>query len=480
MLKHMKRLLLLLLTFVLLFSNYPVISSAEEVEVLPEQLLISEVKVKNDSNGYNEFIELYNNGETEVDLSQFKLHYFNNPSPPLELLPTKILTLPTVILAPTNYFVLARNVSQIEGAVELTVITSLVDSGGILRLIGPDDEAETTKVYDEIIWKDILPPPGGYVVPASTMSLQRAVDEEGMFVSEDPQWIAAESTPFSHVSPPETEHPEEVPSEETPPEETPPVNPPSENNEPQVPPVENIPPPSNLLPIQITELLPNPISPQTDSLDEFVELYNPNTEPIDLNGYTLQTGANYTYRYVIADLTIEPGGYVIFTSGNTNLALANSAGAARLLDQTGAVISEITSYSDAPDGQSWIFMSGSWQWSTTPTPGAQNVVTVPEPKVTKAASITKTTAKKTPVKAKKAVAKTAAKKSTKASTIPERAVYQDPASTNQVTPLHPTILVGVSLLAILYGAYEYRQDMANRLYQLRRYREARREARTKP
>ena len=459
----MKRLLVFLAAVGIAVFPWPAVAlTLEEESELPDTLLFSEVKVKNDADGYNEFIELYNNSGEDLDLSLYSLNYFNNPEPTSVALPTKTLQLPGVTLLSDDFLVLARDSLQITGSVALTSITSLADAGGLLRLIGPGEETDTTQTYDELVWKDSSPPSGGYVTPSNVESLQRAVDENSELVATAPQWLTAEPTPFEHTLPLVIEHPEEGNPGTT--EEV--VSPALTEPEKETPEPES----SALQPIQITELLPNPIAPQTDALDEFVELFNPSDEPIDLDGYTIQTGTKFTYRFVIKDATIEPHNYLVFTSGETNLALSNTSGDARLLDSTGSVVASITSYSDAPEGQAWALINGSWKWTTTPTAGATNNLTAPAPKVAKAATKTAKAKKKT---------KTAAKTTKKTTTPVARATYQDPGSTDQSTPVHPSVLVGVSALALLYGAYEYRHDMANRFYQLRRYRETRRTDRAK-
>jgi hypothetical protein len=45
--------------------------------------------------------------------------------------------------------------------------------------------------------------------------------------------------------------------------------------------------------------------------------------------------------------------------------------------------------------------------------------------------------------------------------------------------VHPLVLAGVGGLAVAYAIYEYRHDLANRLFQLRGYFAARRSHRAK-
>jgi len=222
----------------------------------------------------------------------------------------------------------------------------------------------------------------------------------------------------------------------------------------------------------ITELLPNPASPQTDEADEFVELYNPGIDALDLDGYKVQTGSNYSYSFTIDSQTIPAGGYLVLTSSNTGLTLANSAGQARLLSPNGTTVSQTDPYQDAPEGRAWTLSDGVWQWSSSPTPGSANVITIGSPtKSNKKSSTKKSTkaAKTTKPKSKKA------KKTSKSKATAGTASGDN--SSPPVQPLHMAVLVAVGAAALLYGAYEYRQDVANFFYKFRRNREIRRVAR---
>jgi hypothetical protein len=219
---------------------------------------------------------------------------------------------------------------------------------------------------------------------------------------------------------------------------------------------------------QITELLPNPGSPHTDAADEFVELYNPNAVAFDLSGFMLEAGLTGNKHFTFpAGTTIAPHAFVAYFSETTKLSLSNSGGKVTLLDPLERVISQSDAYGTAKDNQAWARANGAWYWTTQPTPNAQNVISQPAAK-------TKSTSASTASKTKKSSAASAAsaKKSTTASDT------QLASNTVEDTPLHPLTLAVVGGFALLYGAYEYRHDVANKLYQLRRYREARREARS--
>jgi hypothetical protein len=227
----------------------------------------------------------------------------------------------------------------------------------------------------------------------------------------------------------------------------------------------------------INELLPNPASPQSDTTDEFIELYNPNDASFDLTGFSIQVGSAgnaTTHVYAFPTRSILKGKtFMAYASAITKLSLSNNAGQAWLLDGFGNVVGQSAPYSTAKEGQSWALANGSWYWSTTPTPNAVNRMTAPAKKVA---------SKSTP----KAITKPTAKKMSTA-TPKNKKTTPSKASTGRTTdvaavsprPIHNTVLVAVAMLAVLYGAYEYRHDIANAFYRLRTNRTNRRGAREK-
>ncbi|HSW98847.1 MAG TPA: lamin tail domain-containing protein, partial [Candidatus Saccharimonadales bacterium] len=165
---------------------------------------------------------------------------------------------------------------------------------------------------------------------------------------------------------------------------------------------------TGLLPPQITELLPNPAPPQSDSTDEFIELYNPNASALDVGGYSLAVGTTTVHTYVFPAWTVlAPGSYRAFFSADTGLSLSNSGGQARLADAAGVAVSQSDIYGTAKEGQAWILDAGSWQWTDAPTPSAPNVAeAVATPETAVQAAETRVAA--TPKKASAAPAKSSA------------------------------------------------------------------------
>ncbi len=211
---------------------------------------------------------------------------------------------------------------------------------------------------------------------------------------------------------------------------------------------------------KLSELLPDPVSPATDTADEFIELYNSNDQAFDLSGFALQIGSTTSgvrHNYVFpSGTTIGAKGFKAFYSSQTHLSLSNTGGQAWLLDPFGTAIAQSDPYSKPKGGVSWATADGKWYYTTTPTPGTANSVRVPASPAAKTASGTAKTSQGTPVSVIGAGSGVAGTSTT--------------AAVEPTTPIHPLTLAAVVGLALLYGSYEYRHDLANKLNKLRRNR----------
>lgn len=212
----------------------------------------------------------------------------------------------------------------------------------------------------------------------------------------------------------------------------------------------------------VTELLPDPASPQTDSEDEFIELYNPFDEAIDLDGYALVVGADWTRRYIIQDVTLGPHAYTVFRASVTNISLSNSGTGVRLLSPDGAVLHEVSSYGKAVAGSSWAQKDGDvWGWTAQPTPGLANIFVEPPVKATAVTASKKTTTSK----AKSTAAKTSSSKKTAPKSTAKTAAKAPgggAAVANQASQVNYMILAVAAAAAIGYVVFEYRREIASR------------------
>lgn len=232
--------------------------------------------------------------------------------------------------------------------------------------------------------------------------------------------------------------------------------------------------------ILLNELYIDPVSPETDSKNEWVELYNPNDTPQDLIGYTVYAGETFAYHHTFtSSMTIEPHGYIVITSGDTSIALSNGGGAAKITDPSGIILDQ-TSYDAAKPSYAWAKNdAGVWQWTTTPTQAQQNLITIAADPIPVITAAVKKSTKDTTTTVKKATATpkpTATKSPTVAKTTKVKAATaeaNEPAVVAAPSPLPIWLLAILGTLAVLYSGYEYRFEVANKIYQFKQYRASR-------
>jgi hypothetical protein len=220
----------------------------------------------------------------------------------------------------------------------------------------------------------------------------------------------------------------------------------------------------NYAPLDITELLVNPMAPFTDAHDEFVELYNPTDSTIDLAGYTIRAGSKFHSYYVLPQMTLAPGSYTSLYSSQTKLSMPNGGGAVEILDPTGMVVDVTSPYGSAPEGQSWARFDTGWHWTLQLTPGQPNVlataITLAPAASTKASKAAKRTTSPKPAKPKNASVKKVVAKHPRTKK-PKVATAKLPMQLAAAHSLQPAtwLIIGLATLTIGYALYEFRYDI---------------------
>lgn len=131
--------------------------------------------------------------------------------------------------------------------------------------------------------------------------------------------------------------------------------------------------------LSITELLPNATS--TDTGKEYIEIYNPNSRSVQLEGYKLQLGPAYSKTYVLENQLLDPFGFVTFSDLLSKLTLPNSSASVRLVAPAGNVVSETAVYNSPEDDEAWALINNVWQFTNRPTPDALNLISLFEEEV---------------------------------------------------------------------------------------------------
>jgi hypothetical protein len=481
----------------------PMLVHAETAEDSGPAVIITEVLTGTKISGTQEFIELYNNTDQPIDLTGWQLWYLSAQAsdqnkPAISGVITIGENVSTPVIAAHGFYILSGRSDYLSASAQQFYSGTMAATGGNLRLLSPNgDNPCALTVQDQIGWGNALYAWGSPVAaPPVGQSIARYVRTDGTsqdtYHNDQDFTVSPTPTPAS-INTQQTQLPTEasmphvtipVPNcTETPPNNGGILQPGASDT----PPVVTLPSGapgtisnanSGLVTPQITELLPNPATPQSDAQDEFIELYNSNATTFDLSGFALEVGLTTKHRYVFpAGTTLLPQSFVSFFSKDTGLSMSNTEGQVVLLDPFGVTLNKTEVYGIAKEGQVWAFANDAWYWSTTPTPSAPNAITAVASTAKKTTTAAIATAKKsTPTKAS-ATAKpktTKTKAASKTSTPKTTASTQAPKS---FSPLHPRVLAVVALFALLYGLYEYRQDVANKFYQFRENRATRRAAR---
>lgn len=441
---------------------------------IQKPVLIAAVQTGQEAAAGNDFVVLHNTTDETVDITGWKLQYRAASAVGSATWTTKrtvacvVAAAGCVVQVPARSNVLFATYA-IEGINHQPLTSGFSDTGGQLRLVRPGAAANQLEVVDMVAYGNAaeaegLPaaaPSAGQAIVRKHTVQQELVDtnnnnadfDTGCFaiaISEVPAAVSCEAPP---VESPETETP-------TTPEVV-------------VPPASEPEPDTMYLPLLITELLPDPKSPATDSADEFIELHNPHAAPVSVKGYMLQTGTDFRYQYSLGDVAIPAGGYLAIYSDESHLSLSNSGTAVRIIDPNGIVLDTVASYGQAKEGQSWAKSSAGWQWSLMPTPSAANIVQVETPKAVVAAA---TAAAKKAVTAKKATAttakaaKAAAPKAAKTTASTAGAVQSAQTSKPQDSgTVQYWVLGGIGALILGYVIYEYRQNIARFGHKMRAF-----------
>lgn len=134
----------------------------------------------------------------------------------------------------------------------------------------------------------------------------------------------------------------------------------------------------NLLPLRITEVLPNAAG--SDEGNEFIEIYNPNDSDVDLANYVLLIGKDnvVSYNFPI-NSHIGPGEYRAFYNDDIKFTLVNTSSVIKLNSIDNILIDEMSQYVDPKDNMAWALINGSWQYTNQLTPGAINKESLIDP-----------------------------------------------------------------------------------------------------
>jgi hypothetical protein len=329
-------------------------------------ILITQVRAGSQLSASEEAIVLYNNSANQVDVTGWCLSNKTNspfacftPASATEryAIPAysyaSIVSSKTVPMTnPDIYSLIYEPSSSSSG--------SIVASSDTIMLLN----AQST-IVDQHAWSSSLSSVQQWSRIKTTLTPVSYVDTD---MASDWQKVSFDGVPVSQLVVIEILHeepPEDPPVGETEGEMDDPND--VDSGQPEVEPGFETP----LLPIVITEILPNAIG--SDTGNEFIELYNPNeTQAISLKGFTLLVGLSLEKKIVLGELTIQPKAYMHFSNAQLGFSLLNTSSRVQLLAADGTIASQVPPYTAPPEGEAWALINTDWLYTNTPTPGEAN------------------------------------------------------------------------------------------------------------
>ena len=442
-------------------------------------LIISQLKITS-NNG--QFVTLYNTTDLVVDMSRYQLEYFNNYD--LSKATSSRLIALSGIVPPHGYFMI--NDSSLLLCYQLTVDSvslGFSSTAGMVEVLALNQVNPGTgavpQLQDYVGWAKTAAV-GAQTLPANTNAFlsRNPIDSRNnplISSAGSGSWQSVQSdvaNPCKLITVSTTPTAVQSGLSQLLPASEPPVtivNIAAEASDSAAAASFSLPASDiGLMAPQITELLPNPEGTRNDSTDEYIELYNPNPVSFDLTGFALQSGLKTLHKYNFTAGTILPAkSFKAFYSEETSLSMSNTSGQIKLLDPFGNSISATEIYAAAKGGQAWALANGKWFWTSTATPNLANVI--------KQTTLAKKARKSTSSNSKSRTA--SGVKATTAKISKNNSLSGKPGKTS-ASPVHLWTLAVIGGLAVVYGIYEYRNELGNRIFQLRQHLKDRRLSRS--
>lgn len=323
-----------------------------------DHLVISEVQTGSSVSATDEFIEIYNPTSQSIDLSSWSIQYKSATSATY----FRKVNLPTnFILPPQGHFLLCHNNFQGQANCSLRQGSiALASEGGNIFLVNHQNLLETTTdpgIVDRLAYgTGDSPETQAAPAPSAGQSLERLPGNNDNSLDTDNN--------FADFFLQNLPNPTSSPSGESPPKEK--------------------------FAVVINEIFPNP----SDSL-EWIEIYNPNDQEVNLSNWTLNDGAG---KIKTLDQNLAPHGFLVIELSSARL--NNSGDIVILKNSSGEIVDQVTygQWDDgnlednAPvppqgfalarqiDGRDSNLDNVDFQITSTATKGQANVITSPPPR----------------------------------------------------------------------------------------------------
>ncbi len=404
-----------------------------QTEASNSDVVISELSMGSATSATEEFVELYNNSDNSITIANWSIYYRSASGTTYS---KKASLTVTADIQPHSFYLISTNSTN-----NALLISGMAQTGGVVEL--RDDKGN---VLDRVGYGNANLSNGKPAAAAQAgESIYRQYDESNrsMINTGDNLSDFYITSLLSPGAIPTQEIEEQIDT----------INYPN---------------------IQINEIYPNPNPEQSESIDEYIELFNPNDFPVDISGWLLKDSSGKTY--IIKNTSIEAKGFLSFNSGETNISLNNTGDVVELYSPNSELKDQTQDYGDAKEGLSWGLVNGEWAWNNSTTPGATNstiyIETIaPKAIASKSSNAKKTTAKKVAT-AKKATAnkpKATKLKSNKAQASSSGSETENaPEIQSKFANIWPWLMIVLGTATIGYGIYEYRPEITNTYLRLKK------------
>lgn len=394
-------------------------------------MLITEVQTGSSSSSSEEFVEIYNSSDSDIDVSGWSMYYKSATGSSW----TKKATVVSGSLKARGYWLFAANLTG-----DTSFSSGLSGTGGNLQI-----KDKLGNIVDQFGWGSANASLGTpATVSGGGQSMYRLYDFETL------NYLNTDNN-FADFDIADQPTPSKVPQIELAEVDTEPLAYPS---------------------MELSELFPDPESPLVDSSDEFIEIFNPSSDEVDLSGWVVkdESGASF----LIKDRSVPARSWLAIYAKDSKLTLNNTGDVVQLVDPNGKIQDESADYGNAEPGLSWSKIDGVWQWAVAATPG----LTSSDIFVEDISNPTKAVAKVSKASTKKTSSKVSPAKNSSSSKVNSSALSQDQLKPPELGPKVAAawwawLLVVAGIATIGYAIYEYRTEIQLFIKKLRGHGKAR-------
>lgn len=348
----------LFLTFLTLTLSRPVQAQASS------ELLITEVMTASNTSASSEFVEIYNQTDSPVALTGWKIQYQASSSDPISGAWTTKTSLDGQI-KPRGFAIISSSIFDSEKSIlgDFQMAAGLSGTAGRIRLFNG------SSTIDSLTWGAATSLEGTAAsAPPSGHSLKRSVDADSLFIDNNNN-----STDFQVSDQPFAQGGgiEEVPAQLV-------------DVCPATPEIDLVIPDGYFLDgngscvlaplpticsnnVVLSEFLTDPVGLESDG-GEFIELFNPSDSPAPLKNCELHSSKSSQPLIEFSDSDIVPaGGYFVISLADK---LTNSSGSVTFSTSDHE---DVVNYSNVKEGQSMAFFADGWEMTNQSTPMASNL-----------------------------------------------------------------------------------------------------------